>query len=155
MRLFFSVRLPALLLLLALPAFCISCAAAPVSQGMATADKLTFVVSSVTDPKAGTVSVTVAMTNGTGDTLYLSAPEREGGETYYLNLNLDGMPCDRDALTESGLVRWLNLDTRETYTEACSFSGTLPAELTVTVYTSPTYAGEFSPTTVTIPLRAE
>jgi hypothetical protein len=149
------MRILSALLLLALLLALTACGAAPINQGMVSADKLTFIVSTVTDAKEGTVAVTVAMTNGTGDALYLSAPEREGGETYYLNLSLGGMPCERDALTESGLVRWLNLDARETYTETCTFSGVLPAELTVTVYTSPTYAGEFLPTTVTLPLRAE
>ncbi len=52
-----------------------ACAPKSVSQGMLTADGMTFLVSTLTDEKAGTVSVTVTLTNGTGDTLYLSAPE--------------------------------------------------------------------------------
>ncbi len=159
MRCFTFLCRTAVLLLLLAALLLTACADEPVSQGMLTADGLTFIVSTMTDEKTGEVSVTVSMTNGTADTLYLSAPERESadgvGTADYLRMTLDGAPSDRDGLKESGLTRWLNLDTRETHTETCRFTAELPAVLTVTVLRSPTYSGEYTETAITLPLRAE
>lgn len=145
-------------LLLTLCVLLPACAPEPISQGMISADDLTFLASTVTDEKAGTVTVTVTMTNGTGDALYLATPECEtadGTTAAYLGMALTGAFSELDSLPKTGVTRWLNLDARESYSETVTFTGTLPATLTVTVYSSPTYSGEFTETTVDLPLKAE
>ena len=125
------LALAALLLLLT------ACAPEPVSQGMVTADGMTFLVSTLTDEKAGTVAVTVTLTNGTGDMLYLTAPEvadTDGKATAaYLTVSAQGAPCDLDGLVETGVTRRLPISPRESYSETRIFTITLPAALTVSV----------------------
>lgn len=118
----------ALLLTLAL----VSCGSKPVQQGMATKDGLTFLASTVTNEKAGTVAVTVIMTNGTGDALYLCAPEQAGAEgalAVYLDMTLSGGESEYAALPETGLIRWMSVDARESYSETWVFTGTLPGDI--------------------------
>ncbi len=144
----------ALALTLAIALTC--CAPKPVQQGMVTADGLTFLASTVTEEKADTVAVTVTMTNGTGDVLYLAAPELttdNGTTAVYLNMTLDGAPAPSASLAPTGLTRWLHLDQRESYRETCTFTAALPATLTVTVRSSPSYSGDFTETTVELPLK--
>ena len=132
------------------------CAPKPVQQGMVTADSLTFLAATVTDEKAGTVSVTVTMTNGTTAALYLAAPElttESGTIAAYLDMALGDAPGELDGLAPTGLTRWLHLDPRESYSETCTFTASLPATLTVTVRSSPSYSGEFSETTVELELK--
>ena len=117
--------------------FLTACAPDPVSQGMVTADGMTFLASTLTDEKAGTVAVTVTLTNGTGDMLYLTAPEvaDADGKTSaaYLTVSAQGAPCDLDGLAETGVTRRLPISPRESYSETRTFTMTLPAALTVTV----------------------
>ena len=132
------------------------CAPKPVQQGMVSADSLTFLAATVTDEKTGTVAVTVTMTNGTTAALYLAAPEltTENGTTAaYLDMTLGDAPSELSALSPTGLTRWLHLDPRESYSETRTFTATLPATLTVTVRSSPSYSGEFSETTVELELK--
>lgn len=142
----------ALLLALAL----VSCGSKPVQQGMATKDGLTFLASTVTNEKAGTVAVTVIMTNGAGDALYLCAPEQAGAEgavAVYLDMTLSGGESEYAALPETGLIRWMSVDARESYSETCVFTGTLPATLTVTVQTAAHYSEAFTETVVELELK--
>ena len=120
-----------------------ACAPEPVPQGMVTAEGttcMTFVVSTVTDEKAGTVTVTVSLTNGSGDMLYLSAPEvaDADGKTSaaYLSMSADGADNTPDGLTPTGVTRRLAISPRETYSESCTFTMTLPTTLTVAVSAS-------------------
>ena len=148
-------RLAALTLALALTIALACCAPKPVQQGMVTANGLTFLASTVTDEKAGTITVTVTMTNGTGDALYLAAPElsdADGTTAAYLEMRLNGACPSADA-APTGLTRWLHLDPRETYRETCTFAAALPAALTVTVQSSASYSGDFAETTVELALN--
>lgn len=118
----------ALLLTLAL----VSCGSKPVQQGMATKDGLTFLASTVTNEKAGTVAVTVIMTNGTGDALYLCAPEQAGAEGALAVLSRHDTEWRRERVrraAETGLIRWMSVDARESYSETWVFTGTLPGDL--------------------------
>lgn len=149
-------RITALALVLALTIALTCCAPKPVQQGMVTADSLTFLTSTVTDEKAGTVAVTVTMTNGTGAPLYLAAPElmtTDGTTAAYLNMAIAGASNELSGLTATGLIRWLHLDPRESYSETRVFTGTLPAALTITVQSSASYSGNFTQTTVELPLN--
>lgn len=114
-----------------------ACAPDPVSQGMATADGMTFLVSTLTDEKAGTVAVTVTLTNGTGDMLYLTAPEVADlygrATAAYLTMSAQGAPCDLDGLAQTGVTRRLPISPRESYSETRTFTVTLPTALTVKV----------------------
>ena len=114
-----------------------ACAPEPVSQGMVTADGMTFLVSTLTDEKAGTVAVTVTLTNGTGDMLYLTAPEVADlygrATAAYLTVSAQGAPCDLDGLATTGVTRRLPISPRESYSETRIFTITLPAALTVSV----------------------
>ena len=142
----------ALILALALA----SCGDKTVQQGMVTKDGLTFLAATVTDEKAGTVAVTVTMTNGTGGAIYLCAPEltcADGATALYLDMAITGGTSESAALAETGLTRWLCVDPRESYAETCVFTGTLPATLTVTVQTAAHYSGEFAATVVELDLK--
>jgi hypothetical protein len=144
----------ALVMLMSVSLTC--CSPKPVQQGMVSADSLTFLAATITDEKAGTVTVTVTMTNGTTAALYLSAPEltTEGGTTAaYLDMTLGGTPSELSSLSPTGLTRWLHLDPRESYSETRTFTSPLPATLTVTVCSSPSYSGEFTETTVELELK--
>ena len=151
MKRFFAL-IPAIALIFALSC----CTPKPVQQGMITEGGMTFLASTMTDEKAGTVTVTVTLTNGTGDVLYLSAPELEtpdGTTAFYLDMSIPGAECEADTLAETGLSRWLHLDPRETYSETQTFSTTLPATLFVTVRGAGGYEEEFQLTNVALPLE--
>lgn len=148
------ISLLTLVLMLAIALTC--CAPKPVQQGMATADGLTFLASTVTDERTGTVAVTVTMTNGTGGALYLAAPElatADGTTAVYLDLTIPAASNELSGLTPTGLTRWLHLDPRESYQETRTFVTSLPAELTVTVRSAASYSDEFSETRVTMALK--
>ena len=127
----------ALLALAALLLLLTACTPEPVSQGMVTADGMTFLVSTLTDEKAGTVSVTVTLTNGTGEMLYLTAPEMADlygrATAAYLTMSMQGAPSELDGLTQTGVTRRLPISPRESYSETRTFTVTLPAALTVKV----------------------
>lgn len=149
-------RLTALALALALTIALSCCAEKPVQQGMVTANSLTFLASTVTDEKAGTVAVTVTMTNGTGAVLYLAAPElttADGTTAAYLDMSIAGVSNELTNLPETGLTRWLHLDPRESYSETCIFTASLPATLSISVQSSASYSGKFTQTTVELPLN--
>lgn len=137
--------------------FLTACAPDPVSQGMVTADGMTFLVSTLTDEKAGTVAVTVTLTNGTGDMLYLTAPEvtDADGKTSaaYLTVSAQGAPCDLDGLAETGVTRRLPISPRESYSETRTFTMTLPAALTVTVSAAASLNAEPAKTQVEFDLK--
>ena len=137
--------------------FLTACAPDPVSQGMVTADGMTFLASTLTDEKAGTVAVTVTLTNGTGDMLYLTAPEvaDADGKTSaaYLTVSAQGAPCDLDGLAETGVTRRLPISPRESYSETRTFTMTLPAALTVTVSAAASLNAEPAKTQVEFDLK--
>jgi len=145
----FAVLLLAVLLLFT------ACAARPVQQGMVTADGMTFLAATVTDDDAVTVILT--LTNGGGRSLWLSAPELTDGTrttACYLAMSLDGNPGDRSGRQQTGEMRRCVLDGRESYVETCIFPGAaLPAVLTVTVSHAAAFGGEYTETTVTLPLK--
>ena len=113
-----------------------ACAPKSVSQGMVTADGMTFLVSTLTDEKSGSVAVTVTVTNGTGDMLYFTAAEvaDTDGKTSaaYLSMAVEGAAY-RTKLTPTGVTRRLPVSPRESYSETYTFTVSLPAILTVSV----------------------
>ncbi len=133
-------RRAAVLALAALLLLLTACTPEPASQGMVTADGMTFLVSTLTDEKAGTVAVAVTVTNGTGDMLYLSAPELTDADgktsAAYLSMWAAGADNLPDGLTPTGATRRLAISPRESYSESYTFTMTLPAPLTVTVSAS-------------------
>ncbi|MBR7185469.1 MAG: hypothetical protein IKD37_07670 [Clostridia bacterium] len=150
------IRTAALVLCLITALLCTACQEKPVKQGMVTADGLTFIASTITDEKAGAVRVTVTVTNGTGGVLYLAAPEMatpDGTTAVYLDMALADAAGEFDTLPETGLTRWLCLDSRESYSETQTFTGTLPATLTVRVSAAPGYRDEFCETVAELPLK--
>lgn len=161
-------KIAAFTLILALAVTLAGCAEKPYRQGMVTEGPLTFLCETVTDERAGTVAVTVTVTNGAGYDLYLWGDEltTDGGTTAaYLNMSLDlapaevstVMPAEHDltGLSPTGLTRKLYFSARESYRETRVFAASLPAALTVTVRYAAGYAGDAAPITVTFPLVGE
>ena len=132
-----------------------ACTPKPVQHGMQTADGVTALVSTLTEGE--TVTVTVTLTNGGGSLLWLTAPELTDGSTataHYLQLSLDGSAGARSGLHETGEMRRMRLDGRESYVESCAFTGiTLPATLSVTWQKADSIDGPFTETTLIFPLE--
>lgn len=161
-------NLAAVALILALLPIVSGCAEKPVKQGMVSVGSLTFLCETLADERAGTVAVTVTVTNGAGYDLYLLGDEltTEGGTmAAYLDMTLDLAPAEFSAvisaehdltgLSPTGLTRKLYFPARETYRETRVFAAALPATLTVTVHAAEGYAAEATPMTVTFPLDGE
>lgn len=148
-------RLPALMLAMLSVIALSACTPKPVQHGMQTADGVTAMVSTLTEGE--TVTVTVTLTNGGGSLLWLTAPELTDGShttAHYLQLSLDGSAGARSGLRETGEMRRMRLDGRESYVESCTFEAvSLPAVLTVSLCKADSMDGPFAETTLTFPLK--